>query len=282
MTEVLQLPPERVVLKVRRRQRGERQYDRLAEEGRTLVVTEGDAAFQVNLSDYLDTGLFLDQRLVRALLRELAPGRTFLNLFGYTGTATVAAARGGASGSLTLDLSATYLDWARRNFQLNGLDPRRHELLRADCLPWLAERSRDRGARRFGLIYLAPPTFSNSKRMGDLDLRRAARPRRPDPDGGRAAGAGRRAGLRGRPPQLSHRSRRARRAAAHGPLARHAATGLRAARPQPPRLAHRAAPDGGGARYCTARAASCSQRSANRVTAAILGSPTISRTPCRQ
>jgi 23S rRNA (guanine2445-N2)-methyltransferase / 23S rRNA (guanine2069-N7)-methyltransferase len=167
VTEVLELPAERVVLKVRRRQRGELQYERQAEEGHILVVNEGEAAFQVNLSDYLDTGLFLDQRLVRGLLHDLADGRSFLNLFGYTGTASVAAARGGATGSLTLDLSSTYLDWARRNFRLNGLDPRRHELLRADCLPWLTEQSKTRGARRFGLIYLAPPTFSNSKRMGD-------------------------------------------------------------------------------------------------------------------
>ena len=164
VTDILQLPQERVVLKVRSRQRGERQYGRQAEEGRVFVVNEGDAAFQINLSDYLDTGLFLDQRLVRAQLRDLAAGRAFLNLFGYTGTATVAAARGGAVGSLTLDLSATYLDWARRNFKLNGLDLRDHQLLRADCLQWLAERGR--GARRFGLVYLAPPTFSNSKRMG--------------------------------------------------------------------------------------------------------------------
>ena len=165
-TEVLELPAERVVLKVRRRQRGELQYERQAEEGHILVVNEGEAAFQVNLSDYLDTGLFLDQRLVRGLLRDIAGARSFLNLFGYTGTASVAAARGGATRSLTLDLSSTYLDWARRNFRLNGMDPRRHELLRTDCLPWLSEQARTRSAKRYGLIYLAPPTFSNSKRMG--------------------------------------------------------------------------------------------------------------------
>ena len=166
VTEVLELPAEHVVVKVRRRQRGELQYERQAEEGHVLVVNEGEAAFQVNLSDYLDTGLFLDQRLVRGLLHDIAGGRSFLNLFGYSGTASVAAARGGATLSLTLDLSSTYLDWARRNFRLNGMDPRRHELLRADCLPWLREQARTRGAGRYGLVYLAPPTFSNSKRMG--------------------------------------------------------------------------------------------------------------------
>ena len=168
----LELPPERIVLKVRRRQRGVGQYGRLGQEGRVLTVHEHGAAFLVNLSDYLDTGLFLDQRLTRSVLRDLAPGQAFLNLFGYTGAATVSAALGGASRSLTIDLSATYLDWARRNFDLNGLDPHRHRTLQADCLSWLEEQSTPRV--RYGLIYLTPPTFSNSKRMGaaTLDVQR--------------------------------------------------------------------------------------------------------------
>ena len=168
--ETLDLPAERIVVKVRRRQRGADQYGRLGRAAHVITVRERDEAFLVNLSDYVDTGLFLDQRLTRGLLRELAPGLAFLNLFGYTGAATISAARGGAARSLTVDLSATYLDWARRNFALNSLDPRHHRLLRADCIRWLREERH----RRFGLVYLAPPAFSNSRRMGrdTLDVQR--------------------------------------------------------------------------------------------------------------
>lgn len=166
------LPRERIVVKRRERQRGTAQYQKLAETQREIVVREGGHRFRVNLHDYLDTGLFLDHRGTRALVGSLSPGRRVLNLFGYTGSFTVYAAAGGASHTLTVDLSNTYLDWAERNLRENGLDLSRHRLLRADVLAWLRE---PQGLERdgFDLIVLDPPTFSNSKRMRDtLDIER--------------------------------------------------------------------------------------------------------------
>ncbi len=160
---------EDVYMRTRRRQKGTAQYDKLAELGKFETVEEGGLKFLVNFTDYLDTGLFLDHRPVRARLRDLARGKRFLNLFGYTGTATVCAAAGGAAATLTVDLSHTYLDWAARNLELNGLSGRQHVIERADCLAWL---ERDDG-RRFDLVFLDPPTFSNSKSMtGDFDVQR--------------------------------------------------------------------------------------------------------------
>jgi 23S rRNA (guanine2445-N2)-methyltransferase / 23S rRNA (guanine2069-N7)-methyltransferase len=168
---VLEVPREHVHVKVRRRQRGASQYQRLAESGERLVVREGGHRFLVNLTDRLDTGLFLDHRLVRARVAELAAGRRFLNLFGYTGAATVYAAAAGAR-TTTLDLSGPYLDWARDNLALNGLAGPDHRLVRADVLQWLAQASGDPGAR-WDVILLDPPTFSRSKRMRDtLDIQR--------------------------------------------------------------------------------------------------------------
>jgi 23S rRNA (guanine2445-N2)-methyltransferase / 23S rRNA (guanine2069-N7)-methyltransferase len=165
---VLGVSPADVFLKVRRRQRGPAQYGKLQTTGTLCEVHEAGCRFLVNLSDYLDTGLFLDHRLTRALIGELAPRRRFLNLFGYTGTATVYAARGGASSTTTVDLSSTYLEWARRNLELNGVSGRQHETVRADCLEWV-KTARD----RYGLIFLDPPTFSNSKSMdGTFDVQR--------------------------------------------------------------------------------------------------------------
>ncbi|MFW6051280.1 MAG: bifunctional 23S rRNA (guanine(2069)-N(7))-methyltransferase RlmK/23S rRNA (guanine(2445)-N(2))-methyltransferase RlmL [Myxococcota bacterium] len=165
---VLGVAPEEVFVKVRRRQRGGSQYGKQDARGATRVVQEGGLRFEVNLSDYLDTGLFLDQRRIRARLRERAAGRTFLNLFAYTGSATVYAAAGGARATVSVDLSRTYLEWARRNLALNGLDGGAHELVRADVMAWL-----ERTSRRFDRIYVAPPTYSRSKGMrGDFDLQR--------------------------------------------------------------------------------------------------------------
>jgi 23S rRNA (guanine2445-N2)-methyltransferase / 23S rRNA (guanine2069-N7)-methyltransferase len=157
------LPEAQLYLRRRRRQRGAEQYERLGTGGELHEVKEGGCRFLVNLSDYLDTGLFLDHRPTRALIRGLAAGRRFLNLFAYTGTATVYAALGGASATTTVDLSRTYLDWARMNLELNGITGAQHVLVQADCLAWLAEAAR-RG-ERFDLIFADPPTFSNSKRM---------------------------------------------------------------------------------------------------------------------
>lgn len=169
LPEVTGVAVEDVYMRTRRRQKGAAQYGKLAELGQFETVEEGGLRFLVNFTDYLDTGLFLDHRPVRARLRELAQGKRFLNLFAYTGTATVCAAKGGAAGSLTLDLSNTYLDWAARNLELNGLSGRQHVMERADCLAWLAK---DDG-RRFDLVFLDPPTFSNSKSMAsDFDVQR--------------------------------------------------------------------------------------------------------------
>ena len=167
--EVLELPRANVHVKKRRRQRGADQYERMSEEAVELEVREGAARLLVNLTQYLDTGLFLDHRKTRAMLGELAKGRRFLNLYCYTAAATVHAALGGATESTSVDLSNTYLDWARRNLELNGIDAARHRLVRADCAEWLAGQR----AGSFDLCFLDPPTFSSSKRMrGTLDIQR--------------------------------------------------------------------------------------------------------------
>ena len=166
-SEALDVPRERIALKVRRRGKGGSKYGRFDERGEVLVVEEGGLRFEVNLTDYLDTGLFLDHRIVRTKLRELAAGRCFLNLFAYTGTASVYAAAGGAGETVSVDLSATYLEWASRNLSLNGFGGARHRLAQADAVAFLRE---DRG--RYGLIYVDPPTFSNSKRASDFDVQR--------------------------------------------------------------------------------------------------------------
>ncbi len=156
---------EQVFLKRRERQRGAVQYERQAQTRAFHEVREGPCRLLVNFSDYLDTGLFLDHRLTRAMVGELARGRDMLNLFCYTATASVYAALAGARSTVSVDMSATYLDWARRNFALNGIDPRVHVLVQADCLWWLEQQAGDPRARRYGVIFLDPPTFSNSKRM---------------------------------------------------------------------------------------------------------------------
>ncbi|MBS1199547.1 MAG: rRNA (guanine2445-N2)-methyltransferase / rRNA (guanine2069-N7)-methyltransferase [Proteobacteria bacterium] len=169
LSEVTGVAPDRTFMRTRRPQRGASQYGKVSERGEFDVVAEGGLRFLVNFTDYLDTGLFLDYRLVRARIRELARGRRFLNLFAYTGTATCYAAAGGAAATLTVDMSRTYLDWAQRNLALNGLAGPAHALVRADCLAWL---SYDDG-QRFDLVLLDPPTFSNSKSMErEFDVQR--------------------------------------------------------------------------------------------------------------
>jgi 23S rRNA (guanine2445-N2)-methyltransferase / 23S rRNA (guanine2069-N7)-methyltransferase len=168
--EALGVDPADVVLRVRSRRTAGEQHERRDDRRRFREVREGDLRFLVNLTDYLDTGLFLDDRLLRARIRERASGRDFLNLFAYTCTASVAAAAGGARSTLSVDLSNAYLDWGRRNFSLNGLDAPRHRFLRADAVRWLA---RGGEGRRYGLIFLAPPTHSRSRGMaGELDVLR--------------------------------------------------------------------------------------------------------------
>lgn len=157
-----------IVSKRRQRQSGSRQYQKIAEHNKLLTVREGRARLLVNLHDYLDTGLFLDHRPLRTLLGEWSAGKHFLNLFCYTATATVHAALAGARRSTSIDMSRTYVDWAKRNLALNGLSEATHELVRADCLQWLRT-----AASRYDLILLDPPSFSNSKRMRQaLDVQR--------------------------------------------------------------------------------------------------------------
>lgn len=166
------VPPAQLAFKVRQRQKGSEQYRPQGRQGRFLTVREGVARLRVNLTDYLDTGLFLDHRKVRAYIGEQAQGRRFLNLFCYTAAATVHAALGGAAGTVSVDLSRTYLDWADANLRLNGLPTDgRNRLVRADCLEWLRQVPRQEGP--FDLILLDPPGFSNSSRMhATLDVQR--------------------------------------------------------------------------------------------------------------
>jgi len=170
LPEVLDVPRERVHVRTRRKQKRGAQYEKVAERGEFEVVEEGGLELFVNFTDYLDTGLFLDHRPTRARIRELAAGKTFLNLFAYTATASVFAAAGGARATTSVDLSRTYLDWAQRNLERNGFgDAKRHRLLQADVLAWLDERE----AQRYDLIFLDPPTVSRSKRMvKELDVQR--------------------------------------------------------------------------------------------------------------
>ncbi|NDK99278.1 bifunctional 23S rRNA (guanine(2069)-N(7))-methyltransferase RlmK/23S rRNA (guanine(2445)-N(2))-methyltransferase RlmL [Photorhabdus bodei] len=166
--QILGLSSNQLVLKTRQRQKGKSQYEKMAEKQEFFLVNEYDAKFWVNLTDYLDTGLFLDHRIARKMLGEMSEGKDFLNLFAYTGAATVHAGLGGARSTTTVDMSRTYLEWAERNLQANELTGRQHRLIQADCLTWLA-----RANEQFDLIFIDPPTFSNSKRMEDtFDVQR--------------------------------------------------------------------------------------------------------------
>ncbi|HUR41073.1 MAG TPA: bifunctional 23S rRNA (guanine(2069)-N(7))-methyltransferase RlmK/23S rRNA (guanine(2445)-N(2))-methyltransferase RlmL [Verrucomicrobiae bacterium] len=179
---LLEVPAANLHFKVRRSQKPGAQYGRQDETGRFHEVDEHGCKLGVNLDDYLDTGLFLDHRAIRRRIQQEAAGKRFLNLFCYTASATAHAARGGASQTLSIDMSNTYLDWARRNLQLNGVRTQMfdhppshwpaHALLRADCVKWL-ELASSRAAPQFDLILCDPPTFSHSKKMeGVLDVQR--------------------------------------------------------------------------------------------------------------
>ena len=152
----------KLILKVRQKQKGTNQYEKLANKGEYFYVNEYGVKLWVNLTDYLDTGLFLDHRLTRKMLGEMAQGKDFLNLFAYTGSATVHAALGKAKSTTTVDMSNTYLNWAEQNLLLNDIEGKQHKLIQADCLQWL-----EKCDRQFDLIFVDPPTFSNSKRMED-------------------------------------------------------------------------------------------------------------------
>ncbi|MBX3040211.1 MAG: class I SAM-dependent methyltransferase [Bdellovibrionaceae bacterium] len=166
--EVRGISPEKIVIKKRERQEGVKQYERIDEKQEFFTVREGKAKLKVNLHDYLDTGLFLDHRPMRYQIQRLSKGRKVLNLFCYTGSVSVFAALGG--GQVTsVDMSATYLDWAKDNFALNQIDPAQHEFIQSDVLQWIP----DAPAASYDLIFLDPPTFSNSKRMnGTFEVER--------------------------------------------------------------------------------------------------------------
>ncbi|MCK5819268.1 MAG: bifunctional 23S rRNA (guanine(2069)-N(7))-methyltransferase RlmK/23S rRNA (guanine(2445)-N(2))-methyltransferase RlmL [Psychromonas sp.] len=159
---LLDITDDNLVIKVRERQRGRKQYERLDNKKQSLVIQEGGAKLIVNLQDYLDTGLFLDHRLTRLRLAKMAKGKDFLNLFCYTGTASVHAALGGAKSTTSVDMSNTYLAWAKDNFTQNGIKGQ-HDFIQQDCIKWLQHAH-----EMYDLIFVDPPTFSNSKRMKDV------------------------------------------------------------------------------------------------------------------
>ncbi|PCL21777.1 SAM-dependent methyltransferase [Snodgrassella alvi] len=165
------LPKEHIHVKKRQRQKGKDQYEKTGITGTDFVIHEHGRAFWVNLDKYLDTGLFLDHRNTRQKIGNIAAGKRFLNLFAYTGSFSVYAATGGALFSETVDLSNTYLQWAQRNFELNGLDMQAHQIVRADVFQYLQKAVEDH--KQFDLIVMDPPSFSNSKKMLDiLDIQR--------------------------------------------------------------------------------------------------------------
>jgi 23S rRNA G2069 N7-methylase RlmK/C1962 C5-methylase RlmI len=170
VVEALELAPGATHVKVRARQEGLAQYDKLAAKNERHVVEEDGLAFLVNLDDYLDTGLFLDHRVLRRRVRAEAADKDVLNLFAYTGAISLHAAAGGARTTTSVDLSQTYLDWARDNFAANGIElGARNALLREDILQWLADPTEN----RWDLAVVDPPTFSNSKKMRThLDVQR--------------------------------------------------------------------------------------------------------------
>lgn len=159
LPDVTEVNPEHIVLKTRAQQKGTNQYQKLSEKRQTMTVEEHGARFVVNLHDYLDTGLFLDHRITRQLVRKWSEGKHVLNLFAYTGSVSVNAAIGKARSVTTVDMSRTYLDWAKQNFTENRLRGA-YEFIQADCTTWLSTHNRS-----YDLIFIDPPSFSNSKRM---------------------------------------------------------------------------------------------------------------------
>jgi 23S rRNA (guanine2445-N2)-methyltransferase / 23S rRNA (guanine2069-N7)-methyltransferase len=171
LSDVTGVAQERVRVRTRRKNKRGEQYSKVQERETYHVVMEDGLRFLVNFDDYLDTGLFLDHRVTRGRLRAAASGKRFLNLFAYTCTASVYAAAGGAASTTSVDMSNTYLNWAQRNFELNAMSPYRNGLVQADCRVWLQDGERSR--ERYDLIFIDPPTFSNSKRMeGVFDVER--------------------------------------------------------------------------------------------------------------
>ncbi len=169
MCRVLQVEKSNIYLKFRQRQQGLKQYERYARAGKEQVIEENGLKFIINPSDFLDTGIFLDHRNTRQMVRNQCAGKSVLNLFAYTGAFSVYAAAGEAASTDTLDLSNTYLQWAKKNMELNGFTGKNHKFVHIDVLDWLREKA----DKTWDIIVLDPPTFSNSKRMrGTLDIQR--------------------------------------------------------------------------------------------------------------
>ena len=171
VADTLEAKQEYVVLKTRKKQGGASQYEKLDKKNNRSIVKENDLKFYINMYDYIDTGLFLDHRATRELIKRLANNKTFLNLFAYTGSVTVYAAAGGAKTTTTVDMSNTYLDWAQDNLSLNNYVGDKHSFIRDDCLAWLQQAVEEK--KKYELIFIDPPTFSNSKKMTvSLDITR--------------------------------------------------------------------------------------------------------------
>jgi 23S rRNA (guanine2069-N7)-methyltransferase / 23S rRNA (guanine2445-N2)-methyltransferase len=171
VADILETEQEYVVLKVRKKQEGSSQYQKQDQKQRKFSIRENDLKFLINVYDYIDTGLFLDHRLTRQLVKKLSNKRSFLNLFAYTGSVTVYAAAGGARTTTTVDMSNTYLKWAQENMSINGYSGGKHKFIREDCLEWMKQAIEDK--QKFQLIFIDPPTFSNSKKMTtSLDINR--------------------------------------------------------------------------------------------------------------
>ena len=170
--KILGIDKSQVFLKIRRKQKKIEQYEKLNNKANFHIIEEEYCRFLVNFEDYLDTGIFLDHRTLRIKIQQQAKDKHFLNLFAYTGTASVHAAIGGAKSTTTIDMSNTYLDWAKNNFELNKLTGN-HDFIRADCMEWLNQQAKEADRKLFDLIFLDPPTFSNSSRMEEhFDIQR--------------------------------------------------------------------------------------------------------------
>jgi len=166
--KVLNIATSQVVLKTRAKQKGKNQYEKVDKSKQSIVVNEYGAKLKVNLWDYLDTGLFLDHRKTRQIVAQKSKNKTLLNLFAYTGSVSLQAALHGASEVTTVDMSKTYLDWAQDNFTLNKLSGHKYQFVQADCLQWLKNNK-----QAFDVVFIDPPTFSNSKRMDEsFDVQR--------------------------------------------------------------------------------------------------------------
>ena len=166
--KVLEVPTDKVVLKTRAKQKGSNQYQKVDKSKQSITMNEHGALFKINLWDYLDTGLFLDHRKTRQIVAKKATKKSLLNLFAYTGSVSLQAALHGASTITTVDMSNTYLNWAQDNFALNKLSSHKYQFVQADCLDWLKKNT-----DKYDLIFIDPPTFSNSKRMEDsFDVQR--------------------------------------------------------------------------------------------------------------